>query len=647
MTNKLNFILNIIQKDQNIHSYHRAFEQLSIFLVLKSTLKSLFLSTFNEYFDKFYCKYSLFPEGESDLSSLNNLLLEKIKSYAKNDPLGYPWDNSCKQNDDTILFLREKNIKITSNRILDYVVREIDQLDDDESLSKDYQQLIDKLSNRTNPSKTDILSNTSLVNAMVQAIKPKPNSRVYDPAMGAGRVFTSFKKVLKDQGDDTHIQAIGYDIDDFAYLICITNLCINGIDIDAIHRSDSIKNYQNTHHRIDYIISEIPFGNVGTDFDLFDCSYKYSYMYECLFFKRYETLFLNHFMQYLAEGGKAAVVVPRAFLYASSSEYVYIRERLIQAFNLHSILYLPKGIYSTHSQALCAVLFFDRSPNYQADSVWFYHFEDESDLKKKTNNSQIDFEGFLDAFDAKKEGENSYLVHKDQINSENKYNLNVIPDKYQHEKIDKVPSIHKIETQIEQLSFCFDAYKKNIRRSLEYKVRAVQKNSLEKICKFKSGSHLNKKDIYEEGVYSVYGGNGIIGYTHEPNREQPCLVIGRVGSKCGNVYKNNGPIWITSNAFSVEAHDDTLVYLPFLYHVFVSLNLNQYARGSAQHSISYERIKSIEIDLPSYEDQVAMTEYLDSIHEKNHLAQQILKESESNLSHFTNNFILNNTLHLV
>ncbi len=46
----------------------------------------------------------------------------------------------------------------------------------------------------------------------------------------------------------------------------------------------------------------------------------------------------------------------------------------------------------------------------------------------------------------------------------------------------------------------------------------------------------------------VFGANGIAGYTTTPLVHQPCVVVGRVGQKCGEVYLTDGPAWITDNA---------------------------------------------------------------------------------------------------
>ncbi|MGN0007627.1 MAG: restriction endonuclease subunit S [Alistipes sp.] len=62
--------------------------------------------------------------------------------------------------------------------------------------------------------------------------------------------------------------------------------------------------------------------------------------------------------------------------------------------------------------------------------------------------------------------------------------------------------------------------------------------------KLASGNGLSAKDMVE-GVYPVYGGNGIVGYHNEYNLEGNNIIIGRVGALCGNVRNVVGKAFIT------------------------------------------------------------------------------------------------------
>jgi type I restriction enzyme S subunit len=74
------------------------------------------------------------------------------------------------------------------------------------------------------------------------------------------------------------------------------------------------------------------------------------------------------------------------------------------------------------------------------------------------------------------------------------------------------------------------------------------------VFKVKSGESLSAKKIIK-GNYPVFGGNGINSYHNQFLFEDPKIVIGRVGAKCGCVYITQPKSWITDNALYV--HDKT------------------------------------------------------------------------------------------
>jgi type I restriction enzyme S subunit len=78
------------------------------------------------------------------------------------------------------------------------------------------------------------------------------------------------------------------------------------------------------------------------------------------------------------------------------------------------------------------------------------------------------------------------------------------------------------------------------------------KLSISEIADFGSGemvsvAQLQRRRSPRHSV-PVYGGNGVAGFTSAPMIDDPTVILGRVGQKCGVVYRNSGPAWITDNA---------------------------------------------------------------------------------------------------
>lgn len=116
--------------------------------------------------------------------------------------------------------------------------------------------------------------------------------------------------------------------------------------------------------------------------------------------------------------------------------------------------------------------------------------------------------------------------------------------------------------------------------------------------KLKSGAMMTAKMMSDNGVYPVYGGNGISGLHNEFNLSGSNVIVGRVGALCGNVRHINQEIWLTDNAFQVIDlkfnFDNT-----FLTYLLNFKNLRSFARQAAQPVISNSSLYQLILEFPN------------------------------------------------
>lgn len=101
-----------------------------------------------------------------------------------------------------------------------------------------------------------------------------------------------------------------------------------------------------------------------------------------------------------------------------------------------------------------------------------------------------------------------------------------------------------------------------------------------------------------EGLYPVYGSNGIIGGSNEFRHENG-VVIGRVGAYCGAVVYCSTKFWASDNtlvAYPASAQVDT----KFLYYLLADAQLSRYAGGAAQPLVTQTVLKQVEVRVPPF-----------------------------------------------
>ncbi len=208
---------------------------------------------------------------------------------------------------------------------------------------------------------------------MVDIINPQLGEKILDPACGTGGFLTCaighLDKQIKTAEDKKTLQDTihGVEKKPLPHMLALTNMMLHGIDVPTNIKHDNtlsrpLKDYT-PKDRVEIVITNPPFGGMEED------------GIENNFPKKYQTretadLFMALIMHLLKhDTGRAAVVLPDGFLFGEGVK-TNLKKELLQEFNLHTIVRLPKGVFSPYTGINTNILFFTKGD--QTKDVWFF-----------------------------------------------------------------------------------------------------------------------------------------------------------------------------------------------------------------------------------------------------------------------------------
>ena len=213
----------------------------------------------------------------------------------------------------------------------------------------------------------------SLISAMVDVTRPQITETVCDPACGTGGFLLSAFEYMNKQSQDKKKQEFlrakalrGVDNTALVVTLASMNMYLHGIGTEKspIECRDSLETSPGDNDTVDVVLANPPFGTRpagSVDINRDDFFTETS---------NNQLNFLQHIMTLLNIGGRAAVVLPDNVLFEAGAGEI-IRKRLLNDFNLHTILRLPTGIFYKPG-VKANVLFFVKGG--KTDNLWFYDY---------------------------------------------------------------------------------------------------------------------------------------------------------------------------------------------------------------------------------------------------------------------------------
>ncbi|CAN5541505.1 class I SAM-dependent DNA methyltransferase [soil metagenome] len=243
-----------------------------------------------------------------------------------------------------------------------------------------------------------------LIEAMVECVRPKPGETISDPACGTGGFLLAAHEYISkqyqldaDQKKHLRLEALhGIDIVDGVVRLCAMNLLLHGIGPTMeggdppVKAGDSLAADPGTRYEV--VLTNPPFGkksSVTTITEEGEQSRESLVIVRDDFWtstSNKQLNFLQHVKTIIAMHGRAAVVVPDNVLFEGGAGET-VRRKLLQAYDVHTLLRLPTGIFYAHG-VKANVLFFDRKPASETPwttNLWVYDLRTNKHFTLKTN----------------------------------------------------------------------------------------------------------------------------------------------------------------------------------------------------------------------------------------------------------------------
>lgn len=227
---------------------------------------------------------------------------------------------------------------------------------------------------------------------IVNMVKPQLRQKIADFACGTGGFLVSALKYMESQiktvEDRKNYDSSVYGIEKKAlpHLLCITNLLLHDIDEPRVMHSNSleknVREYKDE-DRFDVILMNPPYGGSEKD------AVKVNFPMEL---RSSETadLFMSVIMYRLKRNGKAAIVLPDGFLFGTDNAKVAIKEKLLNEFNLHTVIRLPHSVFAPYTSIPTNILFFDKTE--PTKETWFYRMDMPQGYKNFSKTKPIKLE---------------------------------------------------------------------------------------------------------------------------------------------------------------------------------------------------------------------------------------------------------------
>lgn len=309
--------------------------------------------------------------GQNLLDFVNNKLFPALKN------LKLPPDTPIGQQIVKLVF-EDNNQYMKDGVLLRQVVNEVDSIEFDSykerhAFGEIYETILKSLQSAGNAG--EFYTPRAVTDFMVEMLSPKLGEHIADFACGTGGFLTSTLKVLEPQiktAADRELykeSILGVEKKALPYMLCITNMLLHDVDSPQVYRGNSLEinvRELKDKDKFDVVVMNPPYG--GTESANVQINFPMD-------LRSSETadLFVSVIMYRLKKNGRAAVILPDGFLFGSDGAKLAIKKKLLEEFNLHTIVRMPGSVFAPYTSITTNILFFDKTKT--TDKVWFYRMD--------------------------------------------------------------------------------------------------------------------------------------------------------------------------------------------------------------------------------------------------------------------------------
>ena len=233
---------------------------------------------------------------------------------------------------------------------------------------------------------------------MVKVTKPRLGERVADFACGTGGFLVSalnelYEESLKSNENKEIYNNTVYGVEKKAlpHILCVTNMLLHDIDNPEIIHGNTLetdyKEYRKM-EKFDLVLMNPPYGGNEKD------SVKANFPMEL---RSSETadLFMDIIMFRLKKDGRCGIILPDGFLFGTDNAKVNIKKKLLEEFNLHTVIRMPHSVFAPYTSITTNILFFDNT--HPTEETWFYRLDMPEGYKNFSKTKPMKLEHFAPA----------------------------------------------------------------------------------------------------------------------------------------------------------------------------------------------------------------------------------------------------------